>query len=681
MNTTILDVRPENIPDWMKALDCWLVWRLEERPDKNGKLKLTKVPYNAHNGRAGSSTDPKTWSTFDNAMQAYLQGGYDGIGFALEGAPPLVGKDLDHCRDPETGAIDPWAREIVERADSYTEITPSGTGLRVFLHGTLPEGRRKMGDFEIYNTGRFLTVTGHHLPGTPTTINERTEAITAIHTDMVQRYEQEQALKKVIERIEKEPKIAALWHGELNGHASQSEADLALCNHLAYFTNYNAQFMDALFRKSKLYRSKWDEQRGEQTYGELTINKALSSQNGHLSSHQSEPEKKRAPSSQQIRDDLQALGYHFQYNAVTLTIEVNGAPITDAIEAVIRMQMRDHGYKNMSAITDVYTAMAHEDTYNPVQDYLDSLMWDGQRHILNLAAHFTCIDPPVIYNHGGSSPLICVYLYRWIVGAVAKVYEQSQNMMLVIVGPQGIGKSTLAEWLCSPLHDYFVAQAIQTDDKDSLLRLARHFVWEVDELDGTIRRSDIAALKGFITRREVVARPAYARRDIHVPALASMIGTVNKGAGFLADATGSRRFYVTEISKIDWNYTKIDVNQLWAQAVHEYKTGVAAGKQPWMLQPSEHAMQVETNKGHEARTFVDDWIDSDLYIGGSPDVGMTAADIVDHFRTCEHFLSGTPTAQAMAVAEALLKRGVVRKQCTINGKRGWYYLGITKNVH
>jgi hypothetical protein len=120
---------------------------------------------------------------------------------------------------------------------------------------------------------------------------------------------------------------------------------------------------------------------------------------------------------------------------------------------------------------------------------------------------------------------------------------------------------------------------------------------------------------------------------------------------------------------------------LWAQAVYAYKQGVASGTKPWELSPRERAAQTATNKAHEVRTLLDDWIDTDLRLDGGPDVGMTAAEIVDHFRMCEHILSGTPTAQAMTVAEALLKRGVVRKQCTISGKRGWYYLGVTKNVH
>lgn len=393
------------------------------------------------------------------------------------------------------------------------------------------------------------------------------------------------------------------------------------------------------------------------------------------------PTKNDVPLSQQIRTALHALGYTFRYNAVTLTMEVNGAPISDAAEAVIRMHMRDLGYKNMSAIEDVYTSVAHEHTYNPIRNYLESLTWDGHPHIARFADHVTCVDDPVVYTDGQERGLFYVYLYRWMMGAVAKVYANEQNMMLVLEGPQGVGKSTIAEWLASPLSNYFVSQSIQTDDKDSALRLARNFIWEVDELGATIRRSDVEALKSFITHKHIVVRPAYARRDIHVPAMASMIGTINKGAGFLSDPTGSRRFYVTGINAIDWSYTKIDVNQMWAQAVHDYKDGVAQGRKPWKLQASEDVRRKDANQEREVRTLLDDWINMDLYLDGAQDTGMTAADIIDHFRERGHILSGTTRAQAMELADALLKRGITHKQATINGVRGRYYLGVTKNVH
>jgi len=95
-----------------------------------------------------------------------------------------VGIDLDHCRDPQTGEITPRALEIVQRLDSYTEISPSGDGLHILVIGQLPRQGNKCGGIEMYSSGRYFTVTGQHLPGTPTTIEERQAELTALYQEV-----------------------------------------------------------------------------------------------------------------------------------------------------------------------------------------------------------------------------------------------------------------------------------------------------------------------------------------------------------------------------------------------------------------------------------------------------------------------------------------------------------------
>ncbi len=375
--------------------------------------------------------------------------------------------------------------------------------------------------------------------------------------------------------------------------------------------------------------------------------------------------------SARIAETLTSLGYSFRYNQVAQRVEVNGQRLDDRLAAEIRLHMRDRDFKSKEAIEDVCTTLAHKHSYHPIREYLDSLKPDGKNHINALAQRFQCDDPPIVGLDGVERTLFSVYLSRWMIGAVAKVYEGAQNMMLVLAGSQGIGKSHFAQWLCSPLPPYFLSQAINAEDKDSALRLTNHFIWEVDELDGTIRRSDVAALKAFITRRTVIARPAYARHDIEAPALASLIGTVNLGGGFLADATGNRRFYVATVSAIDWQYTRHDVNQLWAQAVADYKHGVT-----WTLHPWEKAAQVETNKRHEVSSLLDDWLETDLCFTGSQTAGLTAAEIVAHMRSKGHCPSGTERQQAMSLAEALAKRGVHKRK--VNNQNT--YLGVKERT-
>jgi primase-polymerase (primpol)-like protein len=162
-----LPVQADNISPELKERPDFVLWRYEYRPES--KNLWTKVPYQV-NGQRASSTNPGTWNTFEAVLEALLAhpGRFDGIGFALSPDDPFIGFDLDHCRDPLDGSIESWAQGVINRLQSYTEITPteitpSGTGIRIIVKGKLPPGGRKKGNFEVYESGRFVTLTGHHL--------------------------------------------------------------------------------------------------------------------------------------------------------------------------------------------------------------------------------------------------------------------------------------------------------------------------------------------------------------------------------------------------------------------------------------------------------------------------------------------------------------------------------------
>src|SRR5215470_13981448 len=147
-----------NIPVTLRDHRQWVTYRKEMRP---GRTKPAKIPYNARTGRFASSTDPRSWSSFDQALAVVTQ--YDGIGYVFVPENEIVGIDLDGCRDPNTGALTPWAIDMIGATRSYTEISPSGCGLHIFVRGRLPAGRRKRGRIEMYDAGRYFTVTGHRL--------------------------------------------------------------------------------------------------------------------------------------------------------------------------------------------------------------------------------------------------------------------------------------------------------------------------------------------------------------------------------------------------------------------------------------------------------------------------------------------------------------------------------------
>jgi len=362
------------------------------------------------------------------------------------------------------------------------------------------------------------------------------------------------------------------------------------------------------------------------------------------------------PQSERIMAQITDWGYTFRLNRAGNILECNGRPMDDELAAVIRTQYRDAGLKNIAALEDAYRAAASRNAYHPVQSYLNDLQWDGESHITRLVQAFSSSDPLIAYPDGQTRTTPAVYLFRWLVGAVAKALDSRQHVMLVLGGRQGIGKSTFTNWLCSGLPDYFLEAPINPGDKDNDVRLITKWIWEVSELDATTRKADVAALKAFITKNVVTVRKAYGRLDTHAPALASFIGTVNPSTGFLSD-TSNRRFWITTLTKIDLSYQSLDVNQVWAEAVHRYRQGTA-----YELLPCEVIHRDEVNKQHQVESILEGWIDKHFWLTGEATDRMTAADVVDHLRSKDIRLTGSERALAMELSRILEHLGVVKER-------------------
>lgn len=373
------------------------------------------------------------------------------------------------------------------------------------------------------------------------------------------------------------------------------------------------------------------------------------------------------PESVLLMDRLATLGYTFRLNLCGGIIEVNDHPLDDIIKAEIRVALRDVGLvKKIAAAEDAYIAEAKKNSYHPVRDYLESLSWDKEDHITQLTSCIVSDDSPVVYRGGIELPLHHVYFYRWLIGSVAKVHTGAQNPMLVLDGPQGIGKSTLAHWLC-PLKNYFIEGAINVADKDSLVRLASQWIWEVAELDATTRKADQSALKDFITKEVVTVRKSYGHHDYKGLAMASLIGTVNNTSGFLADETGSRRFMITKVERIDRAYQKIDIAQLWAQARQLYLDG-----EQWQLRGEEAAAQAKINERYEVETILTDWLDKYFIFDPSYDDPLSLADIISAMEFDGVRLSGSERMQTMELSRVLTRKKA-RKEHTRDGNR-WFGL-------
>jgi len=335
-------------------------------------------------------------------------------------------------------------------------------------------------------------------------------------------------------------------------------------------------------------------------------------------------------------------------------------PLSDVYQASMINWLTDLGLKGAERQKNAILQYSYKNKFHPIKEYLDSLNWDGIDHLSEFLSHLN-------YSSKVGKDLGDIFFTKWLVGSIAKVLDQKQNFMLVLDGKQGMGKSYLARWLC-PLADLFVEGAIRPEDKDSLKRLISAWLWEVGELEGTTRKADRAALKDFITRVIVTVRLAYGHHDIVKPASASLIGTVNDdAAGFLNDLTGNRRFVILSLEDIDPNFTKVDINQLWAQLYQMYKDGYSND-----LDISEAMARDVINEDYQAVSMIDLLLSRDFVIDSKSNDFMSTAQIMLELETLG--LKGNQRANTMEMSGILKKAGLskIRK----GGVRG--FSGIRK---
>ncbi|MBI1374513.1 MAG: hypothetical protein GC159_17485 [Phycisphaera sp.] len=286
-----------NVPGVLKARRQWVCWRYEDRGDGG---KRCKRPIDSASGRAADPSDPGTWGSFDDAMRAWRgDSSLDGVGFVFTADDPFCGIDLDDCLDGDH--LDLWARRLVDCLLSYTEVSPSGRGVKVFVEGSKPGDRCRTrvenGEIEMYDSHRFFTVTGRRLSGSPLNVEARGDVVHDIYVEVFgddavtspapptpnspTRPAAPLTDDEIIDvalgrRTANAEKFRRLWAGEWDyASNSRSESDASIVFTLAYYTKDPDQ-LDRLYRRSGLFRDKWDEPRGDSTYGRDLIAKALS---------------------------------------------------------------------------------------------------------------------------------------------------------------------------------------------------------------------------------------------------------------------------------------------------------------------------------------------------------------------------------------------------------------------
>lgn len=279
------------IPQELKGYKNWVCW--QAYPDPKSHSGISKKPVNPKTGGLAQSNNPDTWSDFETAVRESAK--YSGIGFMFSNSP-FFGVDLDDMpndiQDYQNGGADNIISEFVNTLQSYTEFSQSKTGVHIICKGTLPEGRRKAkndsGGFEMYENGRFFVVTGNYCSEYGY-INDCTESVKPLHSKYLGKAAEPKPNKNITVNLNSVDDIVraacsakngslfkALYSGDFSAYSSQSEADMAFCNMLAFWCGCDAEKMDAIFRQSGLMRDKWDRKQSGTTYGVITLQKAIS---------------------------------------------------------------------------------------------------------------------------------------------------------------------------------------------------------------------------------------------------------------------------------------------------------------------------------------------------------------------------------------------------------------------
>lgn len=286
----------QNIPQELRNLKQWGLFELKW---VEARKKNTKIPINPYDGSAGKSNDPSTWSDFDTAMRA-LNDVERADGLAFYFANGYVGLDIDHIdsnlEDWQAGDNDPnnLVNKFQDLTDNtYMEVSQSGTGIHAIFKGKIPGKRRRKGNYEMYQTGRFFALTGNNIIPDPTIKSMSDDEMKTLYEflfgkdNVVQLHSESDnitpvdlSVAEIIKRAENSAKTGTRFTMFMKGgweqfYSSHSEADMAFANDLAFWTGRDFHKMDTIFRNSSLMREKFDEKHGAVTYGTSLLNKAI----------------------------------------------------------------------------------------------------------------------------------------------------------------------------------------------------------------------------------------------------------------------------------------------------------------------------------------------------------------------------------------------------------------------
>lgn len=688
-----LPVQPAAIPTSLKEIPRWLLWRHTKRKKPDGSTFWAKVPYQA-NGKSASTTDPATWCSYSDAFDAWVLGDFDGLGITL--GADIQGIDLDDCRDPVTGELTDLAQEVLDRIDGYAEVSPSGTGIKLFAKTNLDASRTKkeMG-VELYREGRYFTVTGHVLGEGHLDLSAEVQDLGWL----IEKVWQETMVPVVGDASDMEllHYRAPLDDWDIDRVRDEIGPYLDLEMHYedwikvgqALYHQFDGsqegfELWDALFQDSTKYSGEaygWERWRSFKSHravgrGPVTLASVIklvkpqrdaakrSERDKTMAdlmdaieatidardlqekvaakvandSELSDVEREQVAAAIQakvktlgvkmeiatvrgwvrarvrgsggfvhLNDDghplctlenfrslIERLGWTIRYNVIKKSIEIliPGESFTrdNRDNAALACVLSECEKVRMPTkhIAQYLIRIADENQYNPVATWVLSKPWDG---VSRLDAFFDTVKSPVSIKDK--------LMRKWGIQAVAAAFSPdgiAAQGILTFVGPQNIGKTTWFRKLVpEDLDAVLTGHTLDLKSKDSIFIALTYWIVELGELDATFKKSEVSAMKAFITQPQDKLRRPYAAVESNFGRRTVFGGSVN-GEEFLADPTGNRRYLTIPVSGFEFDHG-VDMQQVWAE-FHSLWTGGEA----FFLSMDEVA---ELNTHNEQFTIID----------------------------------------------------------------------------
>ena len=616
----------------------WVNWRLITREGKQ-----TKVPY-VTKTKAASSTDPKTWQTYEAVSTAADNGSneFDGVGIILHDSK-LCCIDIDHVV-VDGKVVSPVADKILallKAANSFTEISQSGTGLHIFIEVKTPFTPlvNKKAPFEIYTTGRYIATTGnsYHKNALPINSVEESELQAILSTtgypwgadisvlpnesaqsatkDIVGEQEplsDEEILEHMF-RAKNRAEVKKLYDGGIEAHDSDtSKADMALLAHLAFWSRKDGHQMERIWLASPLGNREKTQKRED--YRTRSIGNALKA----CKTVYTIPEAKLTSAAldllfitdakknkvfiqntenmSRILRKYPMFAGRFKYDNFKNTLEIKDLVTNEwrnlidsdaiVIQTKISTIFPHFGKVGKEMIYDAIVHVSRENTYDSAIEYVRGIKWDGVARLDSWLTSVYNVPDDVYHRAVGSN---------WMKGLVKRIVEAGCKFdyVLVLEGAQGTKKSTSLNVLgqISSKHNLHVETTMSTDSKDFFMQFQGKAIIEFSEGE-TLSRTEVKRMKAIITTQSDKYRPAYGRTSEDFPRRCVFAMTTNQSE-YLKDETGNRRWLPVACegsANIEWLIANKD--QLFAEAY----VRVVDNKETTYEFPEEETRKAQTSR-------------------------------------------------------------------------------------